>query len=191
MNQPAALLVFATDAEGVNSEDYGGYGMVAAPVNDSLAEAVLLAGSRAGRNVTARNGDVSKVKSGAKELARRVGVSRDPREVLDAKRMQWEVIAHERWRLPDHITLGEARNTLRLLPKLAALPGSHGHAVSSLMDNDAWSAAAAKGRSLTYRLNRILQQRAAVSTLTNIDLNMPWTVTARQPADASSRWKEQ
>ena len=38
-------------------------------------------------------------------------------------------------------------------------------------------------------LYRILQQRAAVSTLTDIELNLPWIDTARQPADASSRWK--
>ena len=189
MNKPAAPLLFATDAEGVNNEDYGGYGMVAAPIQESLAEAVLLAGSKAGRTITALNGDVSKLKSGAKELARRVAVSRVPQEVFDAEKMQWQVIAHGRWRMPDHITLGEARGTLRLLLKLAALPGSHGYVVSSLMDNEAWSSAAAKGRSPTYRLNRILQQRAAISTLTNIELNLPWTDTARQPADTSSRWK--
>ena len=116
-------------------------------------------------------------------------MSRVPGEVFDEDKMPWQVIAHGRWRLLDHITLGEARGTLRLLLKLAALPGSHGHVVSSLMDNEAWSSAAAKGRSPTYRLNRVLQQRAAISTLTNIDLNLPWTDTARQPADASSRWK--
>ena len=118
-----------------------------------------------------------------------MALSRVPREALDAKKIQWQVIAHGRWRMPDHITLGGARGTLRLLLRLAAFPGSHGYVVSSLMDNEAWSSAAAKGRSPTYRLNRILQQRAAISTLTNIELNLPWTDTARQPADTSSRWK--
>ena len=116
-------------------------------------------------------------------------MSRTPREVFNEEKVNWQVIAHGRWKLPDHITLGEARGTLRPLLKLAALPGSHGHVVSSLMDNEAWSSAAAKGRSATCRLNRILQQRATISTLTNIELNLPWTDTARQPADTSSRWK--
>ena len=38
MNKPAAPLLFATDAEGANNDDYGGFGVVAAPVSAALAE---------------------------------------------------------------------------------------------------------------------------------------------------------
>ena len=98
--------------------------MVAAPISAALAEEGLMAGSKAGTTITALNGDVSKLKGGAKELARRIAVSMVPREVFNTSKMHWQLIAHGRWLRPDHITLGEARGTLGLLLKLAALPAA-------------------------------------------------------------------
>ena len=51
LNRPVATTVLASDAEGENEVDSGGYGAVAAVVTPELAEQVLQAGTRSGRVV--------------------------------------------------------------------------------------------------------------------------------------------
>ena len=52
LNRQMAPYVFATDAEGVNETDLGGYGVVGARVPTAVSEEALLAGPAAGRTMT-------------------------------------------------------------------------------------------------------------------------------------------
>ena len=59
-----------------------------------------------------------------------------------------------------------------------------------LVDNEPFSAASAKGRSPTYRVNVLLRRKTAQELVADIDYVVPWLDTASQPADAASRLKE-
>ena len=187
LGRQMAPCVFATDAEGVNQQDLGGYGVVGAQVPLDVAEAALLAGPAGGRTITKLNGDITKLRDGHRELRRCYGVSRLPRQLLDASEYEWKTLAHGRWRRAEHITLGEGRGALCLLEGLAAEPRAHGFVVLSIMDNEPWAHASGKGRSPTFRLNRLLRRRASLGALTDIEFLQPWADTAHQHADTASR----
>ena len=189
LNRPAAPFVFASDAEGANNHDLGGYGIVGASAPDHLCEEVLLTGHIKGRTVAKLNGDVSKHYSGEKELARTVAVSRVLRSLLESRGLEWQPIAWGRWKHKEHIMLGEARATLELLERLAAFEQTRGFAVACLVDNESWTAAVAKGRSPNFFVNLLLRRRAALLLAANVDLHLPWVDTAHQAADFLSRWR--
>ena len=56
LNRPVGRTIVATDAEGSNDSDFGGYGAVAAQVRSELAEEALRVGTRAGRVVAKLDG---------------------------------------------------------------------------------------------------------------------------------------
>jgi hypothetical protein len=187
LNRQMAPYVFATDAEGVNETDLGGFGVVGARVPTAVSEEALLAGPAAGRTITKLNGDIAKLRDGSRELRRCFGVSRVPRQLLDSSEYAWDILAHGRWRRSEHITLGEGRGALHLLEGLARDPSAHGFVVLSLMDNEPWAHASSKGRSPTFRLNRLLQRKASLTAITDIEFLQPWVDTAHQHADGASR----
>ena len=100
--------------------------------------------------------------------------SRVPRQLLDSSEYAWDILAHGRWRRSEHITLGEGRGALHLLDGLARDPSAHGFVVLSLMDNEPWAHASSKGRSPTFRLNRLLQRKASLTAITDIEFLQPW-----------------
>ena len=70
LNRPVGRTIVATDAEGSNDVDFGGYGAVAAQVSSELAEEALRVGTRAGRVVAKLDGPIAKWVSGERELKR-------------------------------------------------------------------------------------------------------------------------
>jgi len=189
VGRPIAPCLFAADAEGPNRFDKGGFGVVGAEVGKEVAERVVHAGLRPGRTVAKLDGSTHHLHHHAKELRARIAVSRVPRDVLEHGRYHWHPVAWGRWRHTDHVTLGEARATNSLLERLAASPAAWHHVVACLEDNEAWSAACAKGRSPAFLLNRLLRRRTALQLASNIHLLLPWVDTAHQPADRLSRFR--
>ena len=112
-----------------------------------------------------------------RKISCRILVSKVPRRLLEAEAATWTALGAGRWQRPDHITLGEGRAALQVLTRVAACPGSHGHLVANLEDNESLSAAMAKGRSAAPALNRLLRRRAGICLATSIGFLLPWVDT--------------
>jgi len=62
LNRPAAPWLLATDAEGINHDDAGSFGVTYAWAGSDLAFKSLLNGTRGGPTVISLEGDVNKLK---------------------------------------------------------------------------------------------------------------------------------
>ena len=76
-----------------------------------------------------------------------------------------------------------------MLEHMAITPKLHRHEVSTLEDNLAWAAVAAKGRSSSGDLTLLRRRRRALQVAAEVRQVLPWVETARQPADGLSRMK--
>ncbi len=184
LGSPILPMMFGTDAMGSTETDWGGYGIVASELQEEEMKVLLKVGELPGRSIARLDG-LNGTKFPDRPLVPTVPFSRLPDQFFTADR--WTAVERGRWRYGDHITLGEARTVLKLLQRLAAWPGVHGSAVFSLQDNQPTACSMAKGRSPSYSLNRILRQRAAVCLSARLRLFLPWTESAKQPADELSR----
>jgi hypothetical protein len=189
LGAPPAPYLFASDAEGANWKDAGGYGIVGAQATTSQVEAAIAATGTHGYTVARLDGSLNNLKDVRKELKCKIPVSKVPREILESRTLQWKVLDHRRWRMADHITLGEGRATVRLLQLLARFPETHRCVVACLEDNEPWAAAVCKGRSPKSTMNRLLRIKAGLGLATDIKLSLPWVDTKHQPADWISRVK--
>ena len=113
-----------------------------------------------------------------------VPFTRIPADMLGG---DWTPLLWGRWRLQDHITLGEGRAVIRLLDLIASNRRCHRHKVLSLQDNRPISGSVAKGRSSAPTLNRLCRQKCAISLAAEIKLMLPWLQSAAMPADELSR----
>jgi hypothetical protein len=188
ISRPNWPIVFAGDAEGANTTDNGGFGIVVRSVDQEIWEETFRAGSRTGFTVSRLDGSTLHLRDPLKELRARIPVSKVPSSLLRPE-ANWVKVAAGRWKYREHITLGEGRTTLILLERLASAPAAHGNRFLDLCDNLPWCAATAKGRSPTFALNRLLQKRSSLLIASDIQLLHPWVDTHRMPADEISRQK--
>ena len=184
LNRPACPLLFATDAEGANDTDCGGWGMTVAWAGKDLVESCIRQGLRPARTICRLDGTTTQLLNQNKELKARYGASHIP---MEADELAWREIARGRWKWDDHITLGEGRATLRLLELTASCETLHGTLLASLLDNEPWGAATAKGRSPARPLNVLLRRRCSLLLASDMENPLPWINTRRQPADTASR----
>jgi len=115
----------------------------------------------------------------------------DPRfaPVADfVKTRRWRTAVAERWRFRgDHITLLEARAVLTGLKWVSRQPSLHHGRLPVFVDSQACLGAFAKGRSSSWKLNRILRRTAAYICATDLRISWLWIPTADNPADKPSR----
>ena len=187
LHQPMAPWVYAADAEGESHKDFGGYGVVAAPVGEKEAALAWLAGVKAHHTLARLDGSVSHLVSGERALMSKTAVSRVPRSILQLKASAWRPVAWGRWAYADPIMLGEGRAVVSPMERLASHPGAHHRDTVVLEDNESLSGATAKGRSPCRAVNYILRKTAALSGASGIRPACPWVDTKHQPADALSR----
>jgi len=185
--RPTPPILFATDAEGANEDDFGGFGVVGSAVQPNLLREVFEAGVRPGVTIAKMDGSLTHILNSDKEVKARIPITRVPREVLDEARQKWIPIAAGRWKHNDHITLGEGRGAMVLMQRLANAALAHGKRFASLGDNMPWCGMSSKGRSPAFRLNRLLRKRGALTIAADISLTHPWVDTLRMPADWLSR----
>ena len=189
IRQKAIPWAFAADAEGPNLTDAGGFGVVGRPITEALAQRVFVESTAVAHTVTRLDGSMRQLLRPEKELKGRIPISKVPLPVLAPEDGAWRPLGCGRWRHRDHITLGEGRAGNWLLHRLAAAGTVADCSVFCLCDNLPWVGAAAKGRSPTFRLNRLLRERASLLLATGIRYLHPWIDTARMPADWLSRLK--
>jgi len=118
------------------------------------------------------------------ELKAKYAVSRLPMEILE---LDWYPLLHARYRFSEHIMGYEAWASVIPLEMMAATEGCHGWEISSLMDNEPWSGAAAKDRSPSPQPGPMLRRKAALQAAARVECHLPWTNTHHQPADFYSR----
>lgn len=181
-------MVIATDAEGHNEEDCGGFGMVVTMASPTLVQQAAMGAGMSGFTVTKLDGSCPVLKNPEKELRCRVPVTQVPDELL-SDTQQWTPVTYGRWAHKEHITLLEGRVGVKALEILATDPLNFGRMYVGLLDNMPYCGASAKGRSPTFRLNKLLRRRSALQLTTDILLSHPWTDTFRMPADFLSRLK--
>ena len=184
---PAALTVFASDAQGAgetSAADCGGYGIVAADVTEKLINQVWSSSFAPGRCVAKRDGQLGKNWGSRANLVPTVPFAQLPAELIEAR---WEVLDAERWRIADHITLGEGRAHVRIFQALSGVAGAHGRRVIALEDNNAVSCSMTKGRSTAPALNYLIRRRSAALIGSDMVAACPWLQTHLMPADGASR----
>ena len=76
---------------------------------------------------------------------------------------------------------------VRLLQIVGADAAKHGRQRLSLQDNQAVSGSMAKGRSSAVALNYLLRRKAGLGLATDAQSILPWTESAKMPADELSR----
>ena len=132
------------------------------------------AGARPGFSVVRLDGDPAALKRLEKAMCGRHPFTRLPAAVLNKDLTEWVATEAGRWRAPDHITLGEARGSLRVPALLANFPGAHRRKVVTMMDNLAWGGAGAKGRSPAPSVNFLCRRKCAYKVACEIMISMPW-----------------
>ena len=123
---PLANVLFATDAEGSNHEDRGGYGIVGAEVSEEDALRVFEAGTVPRKTVTRLDGKVDNLKDPERELLAIIPFSCVPQDLLVPGALAWVPLDCGRWHHEDAICLGEGRATIKLLEAVACFPEAHG-----------------------------------------------------------------
>ena len=182
---PLCPLLFATDAQGVNDVDAGGYGITMRAAPPALVRAVFERGSQVGMTVARLSGDQSGLRRPDKSTAPTVPFTMLPRELFDLD--EWIVIGHGRWLHPDHVTLGESRGVVKLLDIVTRGASFHRVRLLSLQDNRPTSGAMTKGRSPSAPLNYLMRRRTARTLASAIRMGLPWVESNKMPADESSR----
>ncbi len=182
---PLCPLLFATDAQGTNDIDAGGYDIVARPAPPPLVRAVFERGSQVGLTVARLNGDQSGLRRPDKSSAPTVPFTLLPRELFDLD--AWFVLDHGRWRHPDHVTSGESRGVIKLLDIVTRGVAFHRLRLLSLQDNRPTSGAMTKGRSPSAPLNYLMRRKTARALASAMRLGLPWAESIKMPADESSR----
>ena len=186
LGAPLPPMLFATDAQGANNIDDGGFGIVAAVAPIAIMESCLMTGALPRKTVVKLDGDIGKLLGHTKRFEANIPFTPLPKAVFDGT-LEWHTVLSGRWNFSDRIELGEARATLRLLRLLATFSGAHRTRLISLEDNSAFGGASAKGRSPAPALNYILRQMTAVCRLCRFIVILPWVQSAVQPADEASR----
>jgi hypothetical protein len=102
---------------------------------------------------------------------------------------RWLSINAGRWKMSEHITLGESRGIVKVLEAVSLVPSLHGSLIFSLCDNMACAGAHSKGRSSVFAFNRTIRRKAALALSCLIRTLLPWIETNRMPADGLSRSK--
>ena len=186
---PLCPWLFATDAEGANDTDNGGYGVVGSAPGEDLIKAVFCTSSTPAKTVIKLDGNIKHLKHPEKEFAPSVPFIKILHEVFETQENPWLALEHGRWQTADHITLGEGRGVLRLLKRLAAVENCHRCKVISLEDNTPVAGSMSKGRSPAPALNFLLRKRCAHCVAAQLTVILPWSETAFMPADELSRFK--
>ena len=184
---PLAAAMIATDAQGADGIDHGGFGIVAADISDRLAEQCFSLGVRPGRSVAKLDGAFTGMRHPEKAIERNVPFTRLPDELFSDTNIVWHEVLGGRWRFSDHITLGESRAVVRMVAGLAAMAGTHRHKVMSMQDNLPCTCSMTKGRSPKGTLNYLVRKKAANCLGANIALLLPWVQSKLQKADDLSR----
>ena len=182
---PLAPVLFASDAQGSNDDDFGGWGVVARNISPSEAATVFQMGARPGRSVVKLSGDFAGLRRPEESVPRNIPFSQLPRSIIEAD--DWVILDHDRWRFEDHVTLGECRAMNKVVEVVASEGTCHGHRICSLQDNAAAAGAFRKGRSPGPAVNYLLRRRCALSLAARLQFMLPWTQTDIMPADEVSR----
>ena len=146
LGAPLAPVLFATDAQGGEGADAGGFGIVASNVGVDSVQQVLAVGMRPGFSVTKLSGEYTGRRRPEEPWRRRA-----PYSLLGSGLIEgavWHPVAAGRWSYADYIALGEGRAVVKLVRGLASCPAAHGHKAASLQDNTAVSGSFSKAAQL-------------------------------------------
>ena len=186
---PLCPVLFATDAQGVNDLDAGGFGIVARAAPPPMIQRVFEQGSCVGRTVSRLSGDLSGLRRPERAITPTVPFTLLPADLFVLA--EWLEVDRGRWLFEDHVTLGESRAVIRLLDILTRSHLFYRMRLQSLQDNQPTAGAFAKGRSPSPALNYLLRRRAARTLASSLRLMLPWVESCKMPADESSRISDQ
>ena len=112
----------------------------------------------------------------------------DPSVVETIKNLEWRTVVSYRFRHEEtRIVLLEARALLTGLRWLASDPRHFGQRVIIFLDSQSLLGAVVKGRSSSFRLNRLCRRLAAIFLATQMRPSYLWVASSLNPADAPSR----
>lgn len=186
LGAPPQPILFAADAQGVNSIDFGGSGIVAAEVSREDAERAWEKGAAGGHTVARLSGELSGLKNPEREIKRTIPFSILPPHLFSHETI-WHDVDSKRWSVADHVTLGESRAVVRVSELIHLVAEAHGKTYSCLEDNQPTSGAMNKGRSPTVSLNFLCRKKAGRLLAANARLALLWVESRLMPADELSR----
>jgi hypothetical protein len=173
MRKPHLPFVGATDA----SSSYG-HGAAVAPLSPAQVEALARFSTIDGDYVVLEG-----ARPQACQLSRKLGVPRD----VGLQMSDFEVVLSLRVDRPKHINLEEAEALIRFVKWVLRSPARFGHRVVILLDSKVVIGAAAKGRSPSVPLNRILRRLAALTFVGGLVLHLVYITSHQNPSDPPSR----
>ena len=179
-------VIFATDAQGANSVDAGGYGAVARRTTAAQFDSAYEMACCPGLTVVKLDGTIPGGHLEGQQAARRVPFSRIPRSLLEDE-SQWTTVFAGRWKYEEPVVLGEGRCVLKLLVCIFYNKCYHNSIILSLQDNQAVTGSLMKGRSPAPAVNYMCRRKAGLALASGVRVILPWTETGNNPADKSSR----
>jgi len=123
---------------------------------------------------------------GREELGRKMR----PGRPFPAADFSWKVCHAYGWTHAQHITLLEAHAALLWVRRRARNLSKHGMAFLHILDSWACLGGLAKGRSSSWRLNRVLRRIGALKVAAGMRQFLAWTSSALMPMDEASRRRQ-
>ena len=182
---PVSRSVYATDAMGADDVDCGGFGVCVAQASREEFLALMRAGEEPGLSLAERDRGFKGLAKPGDFIQLTRPFSRLPRSFFDEGR--WTELQAGRWRIADHITIGEARAVTKCFEIVCQDPDAHNHVFFALQDNRPCASAMTKGRSSSWGLNFYLRRRAAYGVACGVRFIFSWCQSALMPADGASR----
>jgi hypothetical protein len=182
---PQVLL--ASDAEGASDVGHGGYGVVGTKVSSHELACMFECSEHLGHTLARASGDLSGLRNTNLLSSPSIPFTKLPHTLFVQER--WVSINAGRWKVAEHITLGESRGIVKVLEAVSLVPRLHGSLLFSLCDNMACAGAHSKGRSCVFSFNRTIRRKAVLALSCFIRTLLPWVETIRMPADDLSRDK--
>lgn len=110
-----------------------------------------------------------------------------PQAPFDTSTMTWKVKHSYPWKNSQHINILEAHAFLLWLRRRSRTILNHGQRFLHLFDSAVCVGGFSKGRSSSWRFNRVLRRAGALLTATGQRSHFLWTSSDRMPMDAASR----
>ncbi len=111
-----------------------------------------------------------------------------PRSSIDSRRWKWKIVRGWKWKHTDHINVLELEALYQSIRWRVSGGRSFSKRLLHLVDSQVVLGVAAKGRSSSKKLNKVVKKLNVLLLGAHVYLLLGWVRSELNPADAPSRW---